>query len=102
MTALDAFLATFAFSYLAMAIRRVRIQQATNQRENMIELDNLEASIRVANAKLEDLQADVDRLIGTVDPSVAPRVGDAALAVTALGNAMAELSARIELTAPTP
>lgn len=68
----------------------------------MAAINDLEAANVTANEKLELLQTAVDRVVGAVDPSLQPRIADAAANVNALGNALLDLKGRIDRVVPAP
>ena len=85
---------------IALAIGN-RLATTTKQiRKHMAAINDLEAAVLTANGKLELLQTAVDKIVATPDPSLQPRIADAALNVNALGNALLDLKARIDQAVP--
>lgn len=97
---MEAFFAAVASLGIAYAIgdRLVTITKYLIQ--IMAAINDLEAAVVSANEKLELLQVAVDKVVGAVDPSLQPRIADAAANVNALGNALLDLKGRIDRVVP--
>ncbi len=97
---MEVFFATLVGFGIAYAIGNRLVSLNHKLRKIMVELDNLEANLVETDGKLTDLQIAVDRIVSAQDPAIPVRVGAAADAVKALGNALGELKNRIDVAVP--
>lgn len=99
---MEAFFAALVCLGIAYAIGDRLVTTTKYLKHIMAAINDLEAAVTTANEKLELLQAAVDRVVGAVDPSLQPRIADAAANVNALGNALLDLKGRIDRVVPAP
>lgn len=97
---MEAFFAALVCFGIAYAIGDRLVTTTKHLIHLMAAINDLEAAVLTANAKLELLQGAVDRIVQTVDPSLQPRIAEAAANVNALGNALLDLKGRIDQSVP--